>query len=144
MARNEISIAAPPERVFELLSDPDTYAEWVPGTRAIGMIDGDWPADGSSFEYVAGLPGLALRDRTTVRRSRPPEMLELHIRVWPFAPARVLIELEREGDGTRVGLTEEPAHAAFRMLIGPLGHLIIRLRNVETLRRLKRLAEARA
>jgi uncharacterized protein YndB with AHSA1/START domain len=142
MARNEISIAAAPERVFEVLSNPAAFARWVPDTRTVRDATADWPADGSWFEYVAGLPGLALTDRATVRRSRPAELLELHIRARPFAPVRVTIELAAEREGTRVRLIEEPAHRVLRVLIGPLGHAIIRLRNLEALRRLKLLVEA--
>jgi len=144
MARNEISIDAPPERVFEVLSEPTTFADWVPGTRQITDIDDAWPAEGASFRYVAGLPGLEIRDRTFVRRSLPPELLELKIQVGPLAPARALIELTGQGTGTRVTMLEEPAHPLMRLAIGPLGHALIRIRNIEALRRLKRLVEARA
>jgi uncharacterized protein YndB with AHSA1/START domain len=142
MARNEISIDAPPERIFEVLSEPASFAEWVPGTREIADFDDAWPAEGTSFQYVAGLPGLGIRDRTFVRRSRSPVLLDLRIH-GPFASTRATIELQAEGEGTRVRMLEEPAHLLLRLAIGPLGHALIKVRNVEALRRLKRLVEAR-
>ena len=39
MARNDTFIAAPPERVFEILSDPDNYGYWVVGSKRIRGAD---------------------------------------------------------------------------------------------------------
>src|SRR5947209_8212734 len=131
MARNDIFISAPPETVFDVLSDPRAYPEWVPGTRAVGSADARWPQEGTTFEYVAAGPGVGLRDRTYVIAALPPVMLELRIRVGRFFSVRVAIELQPEGNGTRLVLVEEPASRALSVLIGPAGHLIIKLRNVE-------------
>ena len=43
--------------------------------------------------------------------------------------------------GTRVTLIEDVANPVLNLLVGPLGHLAVRLRNRETLRRLKARAE---
>ena len=43
--------------------------------------------------------------------------------------------LQPEGDGTRVIMIEDPASPLLNVLIGPLGHAVIKLRNVESLRR---------
>jgi uncharacterized protein YndB with AHSA1/START domain len=142
MARNEVSIDAPREAVFELLSEPRAYQRWVPGTRAILDADESWPAVGSTFRYAVGPPVIGIEDRTRVVSVLAPVMLELRIRARPFATARVAMHLQPEGRGTRLTLIEEPASRPLRLLIGPWGHLLVRLRNAEALRRLKALAEA--
>jgi hypothetical protein len=78
-----------------------------------------------------------------VERSRAPVMLELQARARPLPSARVRLHLRPEGEGTRVVMIEDPANRLLNVLAGPLGHAMIRLRNVESLRRLKALAEGR-
>jgi uncharacterized protein YndB with AHSA1/START domain len=144
VARNEISIDAPPEKVFEVLSEPRTYERWVPGTRAIFDADESWPEAGSTFRYAIGLPVIGIEDETAVVSMSAPALLELRIRVGPLATVRVTIYLEPERGGTRLTLIEDLASRPLQLLMGPLGHLLVRLRNAEALRRLKALAEARA
>ena len=67
MAVNEIEMSVPPERVFDVLSDPRSYGRWVVGSRAIHAADPAWPAPGSVFEHTQGFGPLPLlRDVTTV------------------------------------------------------------------------------
>ena len=141
MARNEAFIAAPPSRVYEVLSDPNSYGEWVVGSREIRAADPEWPAAGTRFEHASGPPVLGSEDETRVIDTLAPVMLELHARVRPYPGARVTMYLQPDGEGTRVTMIEDPANPALNVLIGPLGHGLIKLRNVESLRRLKRLAE---
>lgn len=143
MARNEAFIAAAPKDVFAVLSDPARYGDWVPGTRAIRGADADWPAPGSDLHHTAGPPLIGVSDRTTVTHALPPLMLELRARGRPLPSARVSIQLQPEGNGTRVTLIEDPASRTLCLLIGPLGHGLIKLRNVEALRRLKEIVEGR-
>jgi uncharacterized protein YndB with AHSA1/START domain len=140
MARNEVFIDAPPETVFGLLSDASTYAVWVVGSREIRSSDRDWPARGARFAHTIGVPPVVIKDDTTVVDSRPPARLELHARARPFPSARITFELVPERGGTRVTVTEDVSNAILNLLVGPLGHAAIRLRNRETLRRLKALA----
>lgn len=141
MARTEIFISAPPKRVFELLSDPSTYAEWVVGSREIHAADPQWPEPGTSFEHSVGRGPLVVHDRTSVTNLDSPVLLELQAGAGPLGSARVTFQLEPEGNGTRVTLTEDPSSRLLSVLIGPLGHGLLRLRNRETLRRLKQLGE---
>ncbi|MBV8957057.1 MAG: SRPBCC family protein [Solirubrobacterales bacterium] len=143
MARNEVFIDAPAHAVFDVLADADAYRDWVPGTRDTGAEAAAFPAEGGSFGYSAGLPLLGLGDRTTVLATLPPVMLELRIRATPLISARATIYLQPQGTGTRLTLIEEPASRALTVLIGPAGHALIRLRNVEALRRLRTLVEER-
>jgi uncharacterized protein YndB with AHSA1/START domain len=141
VARNEAYIAAPPSRVYAILSDPDRYGEWVVGSREIRSADRDWPAVGSRFQHASGPPVIGAEDQTSVTDTLAPVMLELHAQVRPYPGARVTLYLQPEGEGTRVTMIEDPASPALNVLIGPLGHGLIKLRNVESLRRLRELAE---
>jgi uncharacterized protein YndB with AHSA1/START domain len=141
VARNERVIAAPPEDVYAVLSDAERYDEWVVGSREVRSAGNDWPQPGSRFDHSSGPPLLGSEDHTTVTDTLAPVMLELHARARPYTSARVTLYLQPEGDGTRVTMIEDPANRALNVLIGPLGHGLIRLRNAEALRRLKELAE---
>ncbi len=144
MARNEIFIDAPPAAVFGLLSDPRSYGDWVVGSREIRAADPDWPAAGAAFEHSVGVGWLSLSDHTSVISARPPECLELKARARPLPSARVRLQLHPEGTGTRVTMIEEPVNPVLSAMLGPVGHWLMKLRNVEALRRLKRLAEGDA
>lgn len=141
MARNSILIDASPSAVFGVLADPRTYSLWVVGSREIRAADQAWPAPGSSFDHTVGVPLLTNQDATTVLASEPGRLLQLRARARPLPTARVTLSLEGVDSGTRVVMTEEPMRRRLSKLMGPLGHLLIWLRNVVSLRRLKRLAE---
>jgi hypothetical protein len=66
------------------------------------------------------------------------------VRAFPFIQARVAFTLEEEGAGTRVTIEEHPQGDPWEKLWNPVLDLLTGLRNAETLRRLKRLAEMRA
>jgi uncharacterized protein YndB with AHSA1/START domain len=144
VARNEIFISASPREVFELLSDPRTYEHWVPGSRLIRAADREWPAEGAAFDHTSGHGPLGAEDHTSVCAVLEPVMLELRANARPIGAANVTIYLQPEGNGTRVLMLEEPAIRALSLLIGPIGHGLMRLRNAEALRRLKDLAEGAA
>jgi uncharacterized protein YndB with AHSA1/START domain len=141
VARDRISISAPPERVFAVLSDPSAYGDWVVGTKAVPEADATWPEPGASLRYVAGAGPVRFSDRTRVLGSEPPHRLELLAEAGPMPAASITIELEPEGDGTRVTLDERPAQPLLGLAMGPLGHFALSRRNQVALRRLKRLAE---
>lgn len=73
-----------------------------------------------------------------------PCRLELLVHARPLPDAHVEMLLVPERDGTRVTMIEDLAHPLLNKLAGPLGHLAIWLRNRESLRRLKLLAETPA
>jgi uncharacterized protein YndB with AHSA1/START domain len=142
MAHNEVTVDAPPEAVFDVLSDPRSYARWVVGSRKIRAADADWPAPGATFDHAVGIGPLALSDSTSVRAAVRPHRLELLVRARPLTVAVVTLTLHRTlGDGTRVEMEERPADLRTRILFNPLTDPLVRLRNKESLRRLKALAE---
>ena len=142
MAVNEIEIFVPPERVFDVLSDPRSYARWVVGSREIHRADPEWPAPGSVFEHSQGFRPLPLlRDVTAVLVCTPPTLLRLRVQARPLTVAHVTLRLKPHVSGTQVVMEEVPADLRSHILMNPLTDPLLRLRNAESLRRLKRLAE---
>jgi hypothetical protein len=113
----------------------------VVGSSEIRDADPDWPAPGSKFDHSVGADPLLIKDHTEVIAARPPELIQLRANARPLPSADVTIKLEPEGNGTRVTMIEDPTNLLLRVAIGPLGHMAIRLRNAESLRRLRELAE---
>ena len=144
MARTEIVIAAPPERVFEVLADGRRYGHWVVGSREIRDVEPEWPAEGARLHHSVGLGPLTIRDDTRVERSEPPRRLTLRARARPLGTALVDIELHPDDAGTRVVLVEDGGDPLTSMLFfHPLTQLVTRLRNDRSLARLKDLCEGR-
>jgi uncharacterized protein YndB with AHSA1/START domain len=141
MARETMFINAPPEAVFEVLADPRTFADWVVGSHRIRAADDSWPAAGAGFDHHLGVPPLLIADETVVLASDPPHCLELHAKARPLPTARVRLELASEDGGTRVTMIENFANPWLNVLAGPFGHGLMRVRNRECLRRLRKLAE---
>ena len=144
MARNEIMVAAPPEAVFDVLSDPRCYGEWVVGSSDIRAADPEWPAAGAAFDHKVGLGPLKTADSTEVLASRPPRYLQLLAHARPLPAARITIELAAHDGGTRVTILEDVDDPVLRKVLWPLVQPATWVRNQESLRRLRDLAEGRA
>lgn len=141
MAKTNARIDTSPERIFELLDDARTYEFWVVGCKDIRAVDADWPAEGSAFHHAVGIGPLSLEDHTSILEREAPRKLKLRARARPAGVAHVLIELEASGSGTNVVMFEEPVEGLPAKLHNPLQDHLIHRRNVESLRRLKWLAE---
>lgn len=143
MARNEVFIAASPEDVFAVLADAESYGDWVVGAERIRGADAHWPAPGSRFRHRFRIGPLAIDDETAVEESERPVYLRLRAFARPLGSARVTLSLQPEWDGTRVTMVENPGDCLTALVFTPLMHLAVRVRNAESLRRLKRIAEQR-
>lgn len=142
VAHNEIDIDAPPQAVFAVLSDPRSFARWVVGSRAIRSADEDWPAPGTAFDHTVGIGPVALSDHTRVLESDPPSLLAMLVYARPLSKAYVTLRLAaRGGAGARVSMDEHAADLRTRLLFNALTDPLVRLRNHQSLRRLKALAE---
>lgn len=138
MAVVETYVEAPPERCFEVLGDPRSYAYWVVGSREIRAADPDWPAPGSKFHHtVAG----GLEDHTVVEEVEPNRRLRLRARARPFGTAFVTVTMNRQDGGSLLRLEEEPADRLTRLLFNPLLDRLLHVRNVGSIERLKELVE---
>jgi uncharacterized protein YndB with AHSA1/START domain len=140
MARNVASFPVPPERVFAVLADPSSYAYWVVGSDAVRDADATWPAPGAKLHHRVGVGPFKLNDNTEVLEADPPRRLVLQARARPLGTARVVLELEADGGGTRVTMVEEPGDRFSRLLHNPLADRLLAWRNDEALRRLGELA----
>ena len=142
MAINETFIDATPEKVFGVLSEPDNYGDWVVGSSKVRHADAGFPARGSKFGHTVGIGSVGVKDTTDVLETEPPRRLVLRAKARPLGMATVRITLAPEGSGTRLTIDE--------VLDGGLGGLVprvftdpvVKLRNTESLRRLKRIAES--
>jgi hypothetical protein len=105
--------------------------------------DPGFPAAGTRFHHQVGWGPLRLNDHTSVLEVDKPRKLTLKAKARPLGTAVVDLELKREAGGTRVYLREDPGDSVTALVFNPLTHLLVRGRNTESLRRLKRLAEER-
>jgi uncharacterized protein YndB with AHSA1/START domain len=142
MAHNEIQVDAFPGAVFDVLADPRSYARWVVGSKQIRAADRQWPGIGATFDHSVGVGPLVLHDSTSVRACERPLRLELLVRARPLTQAVVTLRLHEHAGGTRIEMDEHPVDRRSRLLFfNPLTEPLLRLRNAESLRRLKALAE---
>jgi uncharacterized protein YndB with AHSA1/START domain len=143
LAVTESYVDASPEAVFDVLADPDSYGHWVVGSTRIRDADSSWPRPGSKFHHTQGFFGIGLPDNTEVVASKRPRQLVLEARIRPFAVNKVELRLRPHGNGTRVTMIEYPTGGLAALVANPLMDLLLHVRNLESLRRLRRLAEAR-
>ena len=134
MTVTEHTFGIPAPRLFEMISDPDTYPRWLVGTKHIREVSPSWPRPGSYFKHTVGFGPLAIPDRTTLRDIERPHMLELLVRARPAIEAVVRFEIEPMGIGSKLRMQETPV--GVHKLISPLAQPLIRARNERSLRRL--------
>jgi hypothetical protein len=130
--------------VFDVLADAKSYAYWVVGSSEVHRSDDAWPAPGSFFEHSQGFWPLRVHDTTKVIEADRPRRIKLEARIRPFTVAEVELRIEPDGDGSRVTMIEGIIGGVARLAPRVLRDLGLKLRNVESLRRLRRLAEERA
>lgn len=143
IASNHVRIKAPPERVFEVLAEPDSYADWVVGSQSIRDADPSWPAIGARFYHRVGVGPLRVNDHTEVVAVDAPRRLVLRARARPLGTAMITLTAQTlSAGGTELIMEEGPGDVFSRLLFNPFTDPLVALRNSESLRRLKRIAEA--
>jgi hypothetical protein len=138
-----IEIAAEIGKVFSLLADPWTYADWVVGSDRIREADANWPAVGSEFKHVVGVWPLKSHDHSWVEAVEEPKHLRLRVKARPFITARVWLDLKPGGAGTVLEMYEDAADPLSRAALNPLTQPLIVARNKIAIRRLRDMAEGR-
>lgn len=142
MATNHIHIAASPDHVFAVLSEPENYGDWVVGSDTIRDADPGWPKPGSRFHHRVGVGPVKVNDHTEVLEADPPHRLVLHACARPlFGTAKVAMLLVAHDGGTFVTMIETAGDRLSRLALNRLTDPLIHVRNIESLRRLKRIAE---
>ncbi|MGP4113589.1 SRPBCC family protein [Streptomyces sp. 4N509B] len=142
MAVRPILIRRPPERVWSVLSDPDSYARWVVGTEDTELAAGAWPEVGSTLRYsVRTGPRGRAEGTTVVRGCEPRRLLELEARAPRLGSARISIRMLPWGDDTLVIVDEHPLTGAVGWLHNRAVDAALQLRHRQMLRRLARAVE---
>jgi uncharacterized protein YndB with AHSA1/START domain len=143
MGINSRTIQASPERVWSVLADGWLYPVWVVGATRMRDVDANWPEIGAKIHHSAGVWPLVVNDHTEVLEADAPRHLKLRARGWPMGEAHVTLTLTPTGSGTQVQIDEEAVAGPARTIPKPAMDLVIRMRNVESLRRLGFIAEHR-
>lgn len=143
MSRNELTMKATPDQVWDVLADGWLYPLWVVGATRMRSVDGHWPAVGSRLHHSAGTWPLVIDDDTEVLAAEPGHSLRLRAKGWPMGEAEVYIELHPAGGGTRVVIEEDASVGPGRYVPAVLRTPLLEWRNRETLRRLSFVVEGR-
>jgi uncharacterized protein YndB with AHSA1/START domain len=141
MATTRAQIAASPDEVFATLANPENYGDWVVGSDRIRDADPDWPKVGARFHHRIGFGLLKVNDHTEVLEVEPPDRLVMRARARPLGTANVTLLLTAVDGGTQVTMIEVAGDPLSRLALNRLTDPLIHLRNVEALRRLKRIVE---
>jgi uncharacterized protein YndB with AHSA1/START domain len=140
-----IDIDAPPEKVWDVVMDPQRLAEWVTIHRDLEEVSDRPLKDGSTLKQKLHLRGVNFHVKWTVAESREPELAVWDGRGPARSKAHTSYRLEPNGDGgTRFDYENE-----FKPPLGPLGSVASRAlvgglpkREADhTLRKLKALIE---
>ena len=143
MSTHRLTIDASPQEVFAVLADAHSYEHWVVGCDGIRAVEGDWPAVGSKFFHTVGVGPIKTKDNTKVLAVDPPHELVLEARARPAGVAKVIFRLVPVDGGTEVSIEEYPIKGIAKVTHNPLQDRLIKLRNVETLRRLQKQVAGR-
>lgn len=144
MARNRRVIRdATPQDVFAVLRDGRTYGDWVVGTGATEEVDPQWPEPGTALHWRIGHRPLRKDDQTVSRAYQPDRLLRLEAQAWPFGTARIVLQVEPVDGGVAVVIDENPERGLLKLLHNPGLDALIKVRNVETLRRLEKQVRAK-
>jgi uncharacterized protein YndB with AHSA1/START domain len=143
VSTTHIVIRAPADAVFDVLIEPDAYADWVVGAHHIRDVDDAWPRPGSRFHHQVGVWPFRINDSTTLVRADRPRTIDLRARAWPLGEADVRLALEQRGDATRVTMREVPVEGPVRAIWRSPTEALTSARNRRSLARLKDLVERR-
>jgi uncharacterized protein YndB with AHSA1/START domain len=128
-------IPASLDAVFAVLSDPETYPEWLAGAQRIRHVDADFPEPGAKFDHEVGPADAAtVADDSRVVSADAPHYLQLEVHAGPVT-GLVEFELERTAEGTLVTFRESMAGRLGWSM--PFARGLIHARNRASLDRLK-------
>lgn len=144
MAVNRTEIAASPEDVFRVLANGWLFPVWVVGASRMRDVDASWPSVGARIHHSVGAWPALINDYTELLEWDPPRRAVMRARLWPIGEARVELDVEPTDGGSRVTMVEIPTSGPFALAPRPLVDPSVKVRNVETLKRLRYLAEGHA
>ncbi|NLT41367.1 MAG: hypothetical protein GXX93_01710 [Anaerolineae bacterium] len=97
-AQREVTIAAPPSKVWSLLGDVTTWERWNPRVKNGRMLDGEEFFPGATFQFLYdGKPEVGTI--TLVER--------LKALSWRFGNVSSAVRLQADGESTRASASAE-------------------------------------
>jgi uncharacterized protein YndB with AHSA1/START domain len=112
----EIDIAVPPERVWELIMDPDRLKEWVTIHRRLGAVSDRPLRRGSTMQQSLALRGARFTVDWTLTEVSKPERVRWEGKGPARSKADTSYELKPIEGGTRFSYCNE-----FKAPFGPIG-----------------------
>ena len=139
--------AAGADAVWAVLADGWRLAAWVVGAARVDAVDPAWPEVGARLRYGIGGWPVVLPGAAQVTACRAGRELALHGRT-PFGGVDVRVRIDDAAPddgaaGSVLVITEDVVSGPARLVPARVRAAAIGARNVETLRRLALLAEAR-
>jgi carbon monoxide dehydrogenase subunit G len=113
---SSITIAAPPEKVWEVVMDPERLGEWVTIHRGLREVSEGPPAEGSTMEQTLHLRGADIRVHWLLVECRAPFYARWQGRGPARTRARIEYLLSASDGGTRFDY-----HNEFEAPLGALG-----------------------
>ena len=144
MAFTSREVVASPSEAFAVLTDPETYPQWLIGATAIRDVDDTWPRPGSKFHHVVGFGPLQIPDDTEVLAIDDGVMLKLKVRARPLISAVATFRVLGTDGRCVITLQEEPALRTIGNIVRPVMDPATHVRNHRSLRRLAQVIEQRA
>ncbi|HXV35024.1 MAG TPA: SRPBCC family protein [Gaiellaceae bacterium] len=103
-----VEIAAPPERVFAVVTDLSTHPRWRPSVREFRTAGGEPPAVGSEIVEVVRFAGRDVRMRYRVTELEPPHVFAAGYVDGPIEVA-IRFDCAPAGEGTLAAFTCDTA-----------------------------------
>jgi uncharacterized protein YndB with AHSA1/START domain len=98
VVHTQIRIAAPIEKVWEVVMDPKRLHEWVSIHRSLEAHSGGAPRKGSTMEQTLRIRGVTFHVKWTLVEVNPPVLAQWEGRGPAHSRARTRYELTRDGD----------------------------------------------
>jgi uncharacterized protein YndB with AHSA1/START domain len=137
--RTSVTIAAPPEAVFDLYADPERRSEWNPSARGVEVI-GELNQPGSRYIVDTRFGKFEVH----MLRIERPRLVEIVEGVGSPGEVRVTMRFKPAPEGTRVIIDSVfDHHGRLRWLTESGAALMGRAYSRIELRRFKRAAERR-
>jgi uncharacterized protein YndB with AHSA1/START domain len=114
--RTTIDLPVPPEKVWEVIMDPNQLDEWVTIHRRVGKISDSPLVEGSTMEQVLCLRGVPFKVKWTVKEADPGKLAVMEGKGPARSTAIIRDELSEIEGGTRFSYVNE-----FKPPLGPLG-----------------------
>jgi uncharacterized protein YndB with AHSA1/START domain len=143
MALNRRLVEATPDEVWAVLADGWLYPLWVVGATRLRDVTGGWPSKGAKIHHSVGVWPLMIDDESEVLEVDPGSRLRLRAAVWPLGEATVTLHLHPSGAHTEVVIEEDVSSGPGVLVPAPIRNQMLKVRNVETLKRLAYVAENR-